>query len=140
MNNHRLLVILLVVTSLFGYLEWGGGQSIFLAEAELEIIIKLFTDPMSVVHPFAILPMVGQVLLVLTFFQNKPGRTLTFIGLGCISLLLTFVLFVGFISLNIKIIMSVLPFHFVGIWVVWWRLKKKGNKSASQHAFVAAAT
>ena len=48
----KILNLLLIVTSLFGYLEWGGNNSILLFQAEADIISKLFTDPTSVIHPF----------------------------------------------------------------------------------------
>ena len=48
----KLLNALLIVTSLFGYMEWGGGNHLFLFQAEGQVLAKMFTDPMSVLHPF----------------------------------------------------------------------------------------
>ncbi|MBK7302350.1 MAG: hypothetical protein IPI90_03670 [Saprospiraceae bacterium] len=106
----KILNLLLIVTSLFGYLEWGGNNSILLFQAEADIISKLFTDPTSVIHPFILLPLVGQILLLVSVFQNKPSHLLTYIGIACLALLLGFMFVIGILGLNYKIIFSTLPF------------------------------
>jgi hypothetical protein len=106
----KLLNFLLILTSLFGFLEWGGGSHIFLFQAEGEVVSKLFTDPLSVLHPLTILPMIGQILLLITLFQKKPGKILTYIGLACVGILLAFMFVVGAMSQNGKIMLSVLSF------------------------------
>jgi len=106
----KILNLLLIVTYLFGYLEWGGNNSILLFQAEADIISKVFTDPTSVIHPFILLPLVGQILLLVSVFQNKPKSLLTYIGIACLALLLGFMFVIGILSLNYKIIFSTLPF------------------------------
>jgi len=64
----------LLLTSLIGYLEWGGNNNTFLFQAEGEILSKLFTDPGSVVHPFTLLPMTGQLILIVTLFLKEPTK------------------------------------------------------------------
>jgi len=61
---------LLILTSLVGYLEWAGNNHLFLFQAEADIIKKLITDPKSVMHPFILLPIIGQVLLLITLFKK----------------------------------------------------------------------
>ncbi|MBL7865477.1 MAG: hypothetical protein JNK10_11400 [Cyclobacteriaceae bacterium] len=111
----KLLNLLLIITSLAGYLEWGGGNSAFLFEAEAEVLSKIFTDAASVVHPFTLLPMVGQLLLLITLFQKKPGRLLTWTGLFGIGILLVFMFVIGIMSLNIKVALSTIPFLAVAV-------------------------
>lgn len=106
----KVLNILLVLTSLIGYLEWGKDSNTFLFQAEAEIASKLFTNPLSVLHPFTLLPLIGQILLIITFFQNKPSKKLTYIGMGCIGLLFLFMFAIGLMSLKFKILFSTLPF------------------------------
>ena len=67
----KILNTLLVLSSLIGYLEWSGNNHLFIVEAEREIILKLFTDPNSIIHPLIILPIGGQILLLLTLFQKN---------------------------------------------------------------------
>ncbi len=119
----KILNVCLILTSLIGYLEWGNNNSMFLLEGEIEVISKLFNDPTSVMHPFTLLPLTGQILLLITLFQKSPGKWLTFIGLGGISVLLLFMLYISIISLNYKIALSTLPFLFTGFLVIRHRRK-----------------
>ncbi|WNM20319.1 hypothetical protein [Flavobacterium capsici] len=96
----KLLNLGLIITSLMGYLQWGKGNSSFLFEAELEVIQKLFTNPQSAVHPFTLLPLLGQILLLFTLFQKQVSKTLTIIGLSCLSLLLALMFVIGLMTLN----------------------------------------
>lgn len=106
----KTLNLLLILTSLIGYLEWGGGTHTFLFQAEYEILAKLFNDPESVFHPFVLLPLFGQLLLLITLFQKQPGRLLSFLGIGTIGLLLVFMFVIGLLGMNFKILGSTLPF------------------------------
>jgi hypothetical protein len=106
----KLLNLVLIITSLLGYLEWGGGNASFLFQAEGEVLSKMFSDPSSVLHPFIVFPMLAQLLLVITLFQHHPSKWLTYISIGGLGLLLGFMLVIGLISLNLKIILSVIPF------------------------------
>ena len=106
----KVLNAILILTSLIGYLEWGTDNKMFLFQTELDIILKLITDPASVMHPFILLPLFGQLVLIITLFQKQPGKTLTFIGLGSIGVLLVFMSAIGLMGLNFKIFFSTLPF------------------------------
>lgn len=108
--KQKILNGLTVLTSLFGYLEWGAGNSTFLFRAEWEVLRKLFSDPVSAAHPFTLLPLLGQVLLLVTLIQKEPSRWLTYIGIAGLGLLLLLMAFIGVISLNYKIFLSTIPF------------------------------
>jgi len=101
---------LLILSSLIGYLEWGKTNHSFLYQVEIEMLSKLMTDPRSIIHPLTILPLIGQILLLATLFQKKPNKTWTYIGIGCIGLLLILMFLIGLISLNYKITLSTIPF------------------------------
>lgn len=111
----KTLNILLVLTSLIGYLEWGKDASVFFFQAELQILRKLFTDPQSVLHPLILLPLAGQLLLLFTLFQKKVSPYLTYFGMAAIALLILFMGFVGLISTNISIVASSIPFVLTGM-------------------------
>lgn len=98
------------ITSLLGYLEWSGDSKMFLFQMELEVITKLITDPTSVIHPFIIIPMLGQLLLIFTFFQKTPNKILTYLSIGGLGFLLGFMFLIGILGMNIKILLSTLPF------------------------------
>ncbi|MCE1197518.1 MAG: hypothetical protein LWW85_00995 [Marinilabiliales bacterium] len=121
----KVLNLLLLITSLFGYLEWGNHYHTFLIQAEVDVLSKLFADPLSVLHPLTVAPMIGQILLLITLFQKVPSRVLTFVSMGCLGLLLGLMLFIGVISLNFKIILSTLPFVLIAVWTILYHRKNK---------------
>jgi NAD/NADP transhydrogenase beta subunit len=121
----RLLNLMLILTSLLGYLEWGVDNSAFLFQAEYEIFTKLFSDPISGLHPFVVLPLIGQLLLLITLFQKEPGKRITLIGIGCVGLLLGLMFIIGIIGPDIKILLSTLPF-IVTATIVVLNFRKKG--------------
>jgi len=109
----KILNFLLIITSLIGYLEWGGNNHIFLYQGEAEIMHKLFTNPGSVIHPFILLPLIAQMLLLITLFQKSPNKKLTYISIVGLGLLLGFMFIIGMISFNFKILLSTIPFWIV---------------------------
>ena len=111
----RVLNVLLILTSLVGYLEWGKDNKSFLFQAESAIISKFLVDPGSVVHPFIVLPLAGQLLLFFTLFQKRPNRVLTFLGIAGLGILFALMLVIGLISLNYKIVLSTIPFLVIGL-------------------------
>ncbi len=113
--KNKILNSFLIITSLFGYLEWSGNNHTFLFQAEGEILSKLFTDLTSTLHPFTILPLIGQLILIVTLFQNKPSKNLSYIGIGCLGILLIFIFVIGIMSLNYKITISTIPFIVLSI-------------------------
>lgn len=115
MNRRKILNLLLILTSLIGYLEWGGNSHAFLFQAEGEILRKICIAPASLIHPIIILPLAGQLLLVFTLFQKQPSRILTYISLGALGVLMLLVLFVGALNLNLKTIFSAVPFLVVAV-------------------------
>jgi hypothetical protein len=121
----KILNFLLILFSLFGYLEWSGNNHLFLFEAEIEIFSKLFINPKSVIHPFIILPVISQFLLLFTLFQKTASTKLTYISIFGLCLLIYFLLFVGIISLNYKIALSTLPFIVVSILTILHHRKFK---------------
>lgn len=121
----KILTLLLIITSLIGYLEWGGNNSSFLFQSEYDVLTKIFTEPKTVVHPFTIIPLVGQILLLITLFQKKQSKMLTYIGIACLGLLLGFMFFIGVTSLNFKILTSTLPFLAIAIYTIIYLRKQR---------------
>src|SRR6185369_1749725 len=124
----KILNLCVLLTSLIGYLEWGRDMHMFLFQGEAEVVGKLFHDPMAVIHPLTLLPLFGQLILLYTLFQKTPGKILTYIGLGCLSLLLLFITLVGALSLNYKIVLSTIPFILSGVLTV---INTRRNKKSS---------
>ena len=124
----KILNLCVLLTSLIGYLDWGRDMHMFLFQGEAEVVGKLFHDPMAVIHPLTLLPLFGQLILLYTLFQKTPGKILTYIGLGCLSLLLLFITLVGALSLNYKIVLSTIPFILSGALTV---INTRRNKKSS---------
>ncbi|WP_159780540.1 hypothetical protein [Flavobacterium sp. 9AF] len=119
----KLLIILLIFTSLFGYLEWGNNQHVFIYKSELDIFKKLIQNPKQVAHPFILLPLLGQLLLFFSLFQKKLHKKMLYLGIGCISLLFIFLFLIGLLSMKLKIILGALPFLIISFITI--RLIKK---------------
>jgi hypothetical protein len=124
-SRQRLINILLFITFLFGYMEWGRGNHTFIFQAQAEMLIKASTDIRNLVHPFIIVPFVGQVLILWSIFQKEPGRRITFIGLACLSTIMLFLFFIGVSAPNFKILGSTLPFLVTAILALRYHRKGK---------------
>ena len=122
--KRRLLNGCLIVTSLFGYLEWGTENHMFLFQGEIEVLSRLLNNPVAAAHPFTLLPLFGQIILFATLFQKRPGKIMTLIGLGCLGLLLLFMFLIGILAFNYKIFLSTLPFLITAILTVKENFKK----------------
>lgn len=123
----KLFSTLLLITSLIGYLEWSGNNKIFLYQAEIEVLQKLFTNPISILHPFIILPILGQLCLIVTIFQRMPDKKLIYFSIFALGILLVFMFIVGIMALNYKIIISTIPFILVAFFTIRENSKlKKG--------------
>ena len=103
---------------MFGYLEWGRDNAMFLFQGEAEILRRLFTDPMSVAHPFVLLPLFGQIILLISLLPSVPHRLLTYLGIAGLGLLLGLICFIGVITLNWKVFLSTLPFIFTAVFTI----------------------
>jgi len=55
---------------------------------------------------------------LLTLFQKKPNKIMTYISIAMLGCLVYFMLFIGLMSLNYKIIISTLPFLFTSILII----------------------
>jgi hypothetical protein len=105
----RLINVALLITSLMCYLEWGGGNSGFLFQLEFELFRKADLAH-SFTHVMVLAPLAGQLILLVSVFQKTPGRRLTAIGIGLLSVLVLMIFLIGILGLNYKIFLSTLPF------------------------------
>lgn len=120
----RILNAILFISFLFGYLEWGEGNQMFIFEGEAEVLSKAVKEPASVLHPLILLPFIGQGLILYTIFQKNPSRIFSLIGLACLGLLMSFLFFIGIISPNIKMLLSSIPFVITALLMLRYNWKK----------------
>jgi hypothetical protein len=121
----KILNTLLLISSLFGFLEWGQNHKMFLFQLEAEVFSKITKDPLALIHPFVILPLLGQVLLLITLFQRNPGKKLTYVGIGGIGILMALIFLVGCLNFNLKILFSTIPFLVIGYITIRYHRKMK---------------
>lgn len=123
MNKKRLIHLGLFLTSLVCYLEWGSDRSGFLFQMELEVFQAGAQSLSSILHPLVLIPMLGQIILLITVFQRNPSRRLAVIATLALGVLVLVILLVGILVFNVKIILSTLPF--LGLAVVYLFFMKR---------------
>ena len=124
----KLLNIALLLTSLMSYMEWGLQQHAFLFQIEWDLLEKLLQEPMQVVHPMTLIPLTGQPVLMVTLFQRRPSRYLTFIGMGAIGIIVWLITWIGLIKLNIWMVVSTLPYIVVCMLTLRYYRIKPGSR------------
>lgn len=106
----KLISLFILLSTFVVYLEWSKTEQMFLFEMEWEIFRRNFTDITSVIHPFIILPLLGQILLIISLFQKKTNKRLIYLGIACLAVLIVFIFGIGLLSMNLKITLGSLPF------------------------------
>ncbi len=101
---------MLLLSFQFGYLSWGNNNSSFVFQVEAKLFSELVKNPLSLMHPFIVIPLLGQLLLLFTLFQKEPSKAISFVGITCTGLLMLMFLFIGIWTLNLKILISAVPF------------------------------
>lgn len=105
-----LIVVGLLLSPLLCYLEWGSNQSSFLFEVEYNLLFNNKDFAGTFTHPAILVPLLGQLLLLIAVFFKKHSHKLIFAGLLLLALLVLLVLMAGLLSKNIKMGVSTLPF------------------------------
>lgn len=124
----KVLNICLLLTSLVGYMEWGGGNHAFIFKLEFDLIFGSTHHSGSFLHPFVLIPLIGQLMLIWSVVQKIPGKVITFTGLICISLIMLMLLLIGIMTINIRMILSVMPFVITGVLVIWSMRKRSAQR------------
>jgi hypothetical protein len=91
-------------------MEWGNGNSAFMAEAAYQL---LFKNPLSLgdlLHPLVLTGLAGQILLGYAALSKLPRKLPAAIGILSLSIMVLIILLAGMLAMNIKMILSTLPF------------------------------
>lgn len=126
MKNSQLKILLLISTFI-GYLEWGTDQNSFIVQSEWEVLKKVPEDPLSLLHPFILLPVAGQLLLLFDIIKKNKGKKLSVIAIVLMSLLYLMILFIGLLDMNFKKILSALPFFILSFVII----RSKNTKTST---------
>lgn len=114
----KFLHLLLLLSSFFGYLEWGQGQHRYIFELEYELFFTLPNKTANFSHPLILVPLIGQLLLIITLFQKAPGKWLTYLAISCIGLLMLLLFFIGILDKNVQILAGAAPFITLSIIII----------------------
>ena len=115
--KRRILLILLLLSTLLGFLEWGENQK-FIFQIEVDLIRKVFNDPLSLLHPLIILPFLGQILLIIQIMKKDWHKIFLYCSIAGIAIFFLTLLVIGFVSKNFKIVLSTLPFVLLTVMVI----------------------
>lgn len=137
----KILTFFVVASSLFGYLEWGRGNHSFLYEVEYEVLKKIFSNPISAIHPLTLIPLTGQIILITTLIFSRFNRYWIYLGIACLGLLLGFMTLIGLLGLNLKIWISTIPFLIFSIYTIREiQIQKKTEAISSGYYYVKYLT
>ena len=107
--RQRLLNAGILLSFLLCYLEWGGGNSAFVAQVEYHVLLGK-PEAQNFAHPMIAIPFLGQLLVLFTLFQRTPSRRLTSLGVILMAVLVLLLALIGVLSKNPRIGLSILPF------------------------------
>ena len=124
----KLFNVLLLLTSLIGFMEWSGGNAAFLFQVEMDLFFGGKANEDSLAHPFVLLPLLGQMLLLFTLVRRKPSDWLSYLGLACLSLIMLMLLLIGMLQMNWKMISGALPFVVTAIFKIRYDIKIRRTK------------
>lgn len=116
--------ILILISFLFCFLEWGNNKDAFI----FEIIYTIFIEKLSVGNffdPIIFLSFISILIILISLFANINIK-LQKITVIFLTLLVLFFLLIGLLSIRYKIIISTLPFlYFSNLYFKQLRNQKK---------------
>lgn len=115
------IILGLFICSFIGYLEWGNQKTI-LGIIEYQLLFEKSFAQETFLHPFVIIPLMGQIALLFMFFAEHPRFWSVLLAASGVGLLFLMLLLVGIISTNFKIIISTLPYL---SFLIYFILKRK---------------
>lgn len=92
------------------YLEWGGGQSIFIAQTAYELVFFQGLSRDTLFHPVILSSILGLLVLLYAVVVNKPNRWVNVLGVVLLSVVVFIFFLAGALSGNVRMIGSNLPF------------------------------
>lgn len=105
-----ILGVAVIISFSICYMEWGGGNKAFLAEAEYDLLFKQKDIVQSLLHPLILSGLTGQLMVLYNAFLlfNRWWPLVT--GSIILSAVPAMILLSGVLSMNSKMILSVMPF------------------------------
>lgn len=104
-------------------MEWGGGNSAFVFQSEVQIFTQSESWRDNFAHPIILAGLIGQLILLFAAFKKTPSRKLTWAGILILSPVVLLIFLAGALSVNWKMVLSVLPF--LALVFLFWRNNRK---------------
>lgn len=124
----------LILTSLFGYTEWGKGYHAFVFQMEYFLLSPKGMNAENYQHPLVLIPLAGQLLLIAALLFQKLPNWITTAGMIAIGIFLWLLLFIGVIDLNPRITAAALPYLICcGLWIYYLIRLRTAQKSCSKN-------
>jgi|GEM_PF-550667 len=117
-NERKLLILLCLLSFCFCYFEWGGGHSGLLIGIEYSLLIEGAGKGNFMTHPFVLMPLMGQILLLTALLFRRFSGWLSFAGLVLCSTLAGLLLLGGIISGKLVATGSTIPFWVFAILLI----------------------
>ena len=127
--NNRLINFGLVIAFFLCYMEWGGGNSSFIFQAEHQILTQSEGWRSNFTHPIILAGLIGQLLLLYCAIRGNASKKLNWLGILILAPVVLIIFLAGALSMNWKMLLSVLPF--IGLVILFWRNNRSKNGSAS---------
>lgn len=106
----RLLNGGLLISFLFCYLEWAGGNSTFIYKAEWDIFTNLNNLQQNFSHPIILICLFGQVAILYSVLATNPIKWINVTGVILLMVFVFFLWLIGWMALNKKMILLNFPF------------------------------
>jgi len=113
---NRWTFLLQAFSFFLGYMQWGKGNSAFVYEAAKELFTKQSGTLQSFTHPLIFTALAGLCILLWTAAGGKTHRYLLLAGILLPGCLIAFILLAGLLSLNGKMLLSVLPYTLLALY------------------------
>lgn len=129
--REKILVLVLLLSTALGYMEWGNGNHAFVLEAELEFFRQFVKNPTEIFSFIILLPLLGQVMMFIALFRKNKFNLTLLIAILFVSVLYLLIFLSGVLSLSPLIIFSTLPYFVLSGRVIHRiRAKRRGIKIA----------
>lgn len=110
MNTFKWLNLFMLLGFSFCYLEWGKDQSIFAGQLLFDLLLGRQLSWETLTHPVILSGLTGQACLLYAILVKRPVRWINLVAVILLSLLVLFLLFIGILAANPRMILSDIPF------------------------------
>lgn len=127
LRNKYVKIFLFIVSFFICRLEWAGNNAKFLFEVVFDIFYPSDHLRENLLHPMVLFPLSGIFILFVGLFISSNSNKWISIGIILCSILVLLILFIGISTLNLRIILSCIPFVCFSVWHFMdnYKLKKQ---------------